>query len=461
MGKRKTEIYVLGILIAILGLIHLSFFATTYKNFLSARLENVGQIREFIYAPWRTLIGEAIYMVGCLVGMLAIFRKKTWGLTIAQIAAFLAIIERVKWLLIFGTYGEALNNFIIFGACALIIFYLSKNSIRKQFILTPKYKKLEKIFIIIVFLVMFATIGTYSLIIISKRNRIVDLKAPQKISYQKRDVSYLLRENLIRRELLNYSIYLPKDINVLDVDKKDNMEKYVSVVLGNPDKSIMLFISACSFWKTMPEGRLIYKTLGFDNPYKFEQKIFNEKVGIIYLILRIMCEPKVKSIKSTVFELTTDTLRGFLRKTYSAKSNTIIYDYDIYDRKGKSINIVFLLKENALSDSQREDIVSSLQIFDNFAQSANEFFEKGLELLNKNMFEEAKFYFANALLQNYDNAHYHYYLALALAKTGRWKESQIAVKKALDIKPDYPEAIELLKTVNSHVEAEDKRNSTP
>ena len=62
-------------------------------------------------------------------------------------------------------------------------------------------------------------------------------------------------------------------------------------------------------------------------------------------------------------------------------------------------------------------------------------------------FEAAKFPFASALILDWQNSKYQYYLGRAFFKTENWNSAEMRLKKAISLQPDFPEARKLLEKV--------------
>lgn len=123
-----------------------------------------------------------------------------------------------------------------------------------------------------------------------------------------------------------------------------------------------------------------------------------------------------------------------------------VYDYVIWHKvTKKSLGITVTFKQGALSEEEIKNIISSVTL-ESPQKTAKEHFQAGLDLFNKNKYEEAKFYFANAIYQDRQNSQYNYCLGRALFETKHWFAAGLHLKKAL---ADYPDARRLLDEIES------------
>ncbi|MCX6826554.1 MAG: hypothetical protein NTV06_04705 [candidate division Zixibacteria bacterium] len=447
-----VEKYIFAILLALMAGIY-AYYEVPFQwgRFVSGPLYSIS-IWGLFSNPLVGILFGIFYVTASLTAIWGIFKRSTWGRSLTVIIIFLTILHRIASTLVLGIYGETTHILITLAVPLIAIILLSKKPLREKFMPGPGYRLVEKVILILSFLSLFFLTIVYFSIIVPLQKSISDLnKPPEKVRYSDCEERYLLQEELLPRELPNCSLYLPASAKVMGIDRGHDNDKIAQVVLA--DSSALIIISRPPWAYSQKYG---YLFPGYNTPYEFERRVYYERLGGLYLKARHNIESmwgadskeKGRDISTKIYEFSTIELKGFFIKV--RKTDRILYDYHIYNHKSQAISVIFVLSpENLIPDTKRENIISSIRIPEQPGKSANQFFSEGLKFYLRGQFADAGFCFANAVAQDYDNACHQYYLALALAKTGEWSPSMTALKRALELKPDYAAALTLLETLQS------------
>jgi tetratricopeptide (TPR) repeat protein len=454
MPVRTNTIYVLCLILIALGAVHGFKFATTYTNLISFQSPDFGVMKDVGTVAWIILTGGVLYLSATAAAVVGILRRKPWGLRWAVAVAVITIVITFTWLLLSGTYGQELSHLVVFGLCLLVLWVSRNKLVRKTLRVPTRWQISEKLLLSAGIVVMLLLTGGYTAAITVVEKTGADLVYFQDTVYEQENENDLSAEDLTRREILSCSLNLPDDLSILMVTGNVSAAEPAFVRLANPDLTTVLTISESTIFESAPE-LTPYRLLGFSDAFEFQQKMYREKVGLIYRAMQNYLLPIVYG-ESTVYQFAVGGLRGFICEKHPATVKSY-YEYSIYDEAGRSVGINFILKsEEGFSDDLREHIIASLQLRDGSGQSGQEFLDEGLGYLSEGDIETAKFCFANALAQDPGSTQGYYYLALASAKTERWLACRNALNAALDLDPGNVEALDLLESVQPHLSDLDK-----
>lgn len=342
MENNSSKILILlAVLIIILGLVPLIGTNPVY-------------IAGFIGFFW-FVTGAILYTAIFIAPALGIIRRKTWALQLAFVSAFLVIFQRVRELLIFGTYGQGFKNLITLLVSLGIIYLVTNNEVRSKFKIEAKDLRFQKISSWIFVIIMVISIGFYCFKILPIKNKMLGaFVKPAPIVYHTDDVISIPKDYK-NVEVFGWSLYMPADLQLReDIPGK---EEYKRIDFASQDKGVVVLCYDRSPL-TMDDRLLkLSKAIGINNNYELARKVYHEQIGITFLILRMMTYVDGE----TVYEFSTDGLRGFLRQWPGKKSNFMTYDYTLYDKDNNELNIVFIVKPNALSEEQIQRIICSVK----------------------------------------------------------------------------------------------------
>lgn len=462
---RKKSIKVFGWFLIILSFLYLITFpkiVSSYYKLCFAMVglpENINFIPNLtVYLIFTTSVGFLLF----LVTGIGILKVKRWAYYVALFIPFMYFMGIIKNIWLFGPQSIMRPSlFSILLISIIILFFLMRKNIIEQFsadYITRRGKKLDpKKFIfwasIIVVLANVIPI-TFWLLFVNVKFKdqlpIIDLK-PQKIEYRIQDKSFILN-NCEKRDVFDYSIYIPKDWKVGMISMGDSGLGWNLSFLNMENTNLKAFIMLDS----KGFGRLllpISKVLNFNTVYDFEKTINYPNWTPIYLILKTVGSPK--NLES-IDEATTSTWRGFVKVIKSKEKN--IYDGSLYSlKRNKTCSVCVLFKDGAMSSGQAKSIIASLE-FENIDRKSESLFEKGKTDLSNADFTSATINFMNALYINERNPEYAYYLARSLfedssvvGRKSRIGSSKKFLEYALKLNSIYQNAKELLVLVENEI----------
>lgn len=463
--ERAIGVKIFGWFLIIFSFLYLIAFPkiiSSYYKLCSAMVGLPGNIN-FIpkltaYSIFTTSIGFLLF----LITGIGILKLKRWAYYIALFIPFIYLMGIIKNIWLFGLQSIMRPSLVSISLISIsILFFLMRKNIIEQFsadYITKRGKKLNpKKFIlwssVIVVLVNVIPISLWLLFVnVKYRDQlpIVNLK-PQKVGYRIQDESFIL-DNCEKRNVFDYSIYIPKDWKVGNISMGDSGLGWNLSFLNMENSNLKAFIML----DNKGFGRLllpISKVLNFNTVYDFEKTINYPNWTPIYLILKTIGSP---NNLEGIDEATTSTWRGFVKMIKSKEKN--IYDASLYSlKRNKTCSVCVLFKDGAMTSAQAKSIIASLE-FGAIDRQSEPLFEKGKTDLSNADFTSATINFMNALYINERNPEYAYYLARSLfedssvvGRRSRLGSSKKFSEYALKLKPSYQDAKELLLSVDNEI----------
>lgn len=196
-----------------------------------------------------------------------------------------------------------------------------------------------------------------------------------------------------------------------------------------------------------------YKRLKFKNVYDFEKAFHTNNWSPIIMFWRKISTPEGEDFK--IEEIDSTRIKGFIRSTYDKKDDSWMYICSFYSKDNRNS------REMTISGNKEfiANIISSFSFLKQQKAEANEYYKKGLKALNADDFITAQFKFANAYYLSPENPEYGYMLAKTLFMNGNDQSvlsAKIILLDILKLKPDYEEAKDLLKIIESELSKEKK-----
>lgn len=466
MEKEKTtDIKVFGwffIILSFLFLIAFPKIISSYYKLVSISVglpENINFLPKLsVYSITTTSIGFLLF----LITGLGILKIKRWAYYVALFIPFIYFIGIIKNIWLLGPQSiMRLSTFSALLISIIIMLFLMRKGIIEQFnadYITKRGKNLNpKKFVfwssIIVILVNFIPITFWILLVNVKYKEylpIINLK-PQKIEYRIEDKNFILN-NCEKRDVFDYSIYIPKDWKIGMVSRGDTRFGWNLSFLNIENSNLRAFIMLDSkgFGKLLLP---ISKALNFNTVYDFEKTINYPNWTPIYLILKTLGSQNLAGID----EATTSTWRGFV-KVIKSKEKTI-YDGSLYSlQRNKTCSIVVLSKDGVITSEQAKSIIASLE-FKSTDGKSEPLFEKGKNDLANADFVSATINFMNALYINERDPECAYYLARSLfedtsvaGRKDRLGSSKKFLEYTIKLNPGHQKAKELLVSVDNGIQ---------
>ncbi len=464
MHKRTIGVTIFGIIFIILGLytilLPLIIYGKLKAIFLLASLvEYLSFVKFFplIISPF-ALMGVVIYII---IGI-GVLRLRFWAWYLIIANQLIKIISLPNAGFIFGWQAFDPSKLAIqIGLIAFILWFFMRPKIREQFLIAEERFKLKSWYttLIVLLLVMTLTIPVfvlgYKVLNSVKRKQSFLVKKPELIKLAEMDKSS--SEDKFRiREIFNLSFLVPEDFVMRGFDKKTGILTLGDIT--NTDKGFIMVENKPALDIT----RGVYKVMQFKNTYQFEESLYSNNWGIILLILREISLPHYGD-DSQIKRFEAPTVKGFIKYGYRKDKDRWLYDCSIYDKLNNGIgNIVLILKGKDFSQDDSLRIISSIKI--SKKEDAAEYYERGLQLLDKGDTQNAQFAFTNAYYYMSEKAEYGYMLARSLSTNDKFSlnTAKKILEEILQLKPDYIEAKELLGSLQKiealQVEKQENKN---
>lgn len=377
-------------------------------------------------------IVAAVVFSGIALSSVGILYYKKWAIRLLCSMAVFVFINAQRPLMFFsfdGFVGKSAMAVVLLSIVALWILFRKEDRTEFGFIAAPVSKKrimLSRIFGYGMLVIIAGIMMWYFLcyFIIYPRNKIV---------YTSKE-EVLLEQGYVRREIANVSLLLPQDMRVglpLKAALLKHLDNDTVVTMFQPQKGVLMSVG-------MDLLGNFYKYLGDKNNYDFNKR-FNRGLHFLSQIYR-------HRFKDMVFQdiVIAGRLEGFM--TRLSRTNSVTYDFRLYDRNNKNISatILFDIKKNALSVDEIDKIIGSVKLASYPLKSAGEYFNDGLSFIEQKQYETARLCFVNALYQKWQIPEYHYYLGRCFFEDGYPAAAEHHIKIALSLKPDYADARVLL-----------------
>lgn len=464
MRKRTVGVTIFGIIFIILGLysISLSLIHEKLKSIFSAVLIEEG----FSLIVYFLLIISPFALRGllCIIIGIGMFRLRFWAWYLVIADQIIGILWLSNLGFIFGwQVYDPLKIATPIGLIAFILWFFMRPKIREQFLIAQERFKLKSWYAALIVLSLVMALAVPGLVIgykvlnsIERRQPFL-VKKPELIKLAERDKTSL-ENKFRRREIFNLSFLVPEDFVLRRVDKETGI-----LTLGNITDMNRGFIMI-NYKPPLDIVRKVYskvyKLMQFENTYQFEEALYSNNWGFILLILRDITLPRCGDY-TQIRRFETSAVKGFVKYGYSKGKDVWTYVCSVYDKLNNAIgNIMLILKGEHFSRDEALNIISSIQI--SKKANAEEYYQNGIRLLDEGDSTNAQFAFVNAyFLANMPEAGY--MLAKTILMSGKQKfdlrEAERILKEVLTLKPDYPEAEELLSLVNKEIEAMEKEES--
>ncbi|MFH0790706.1 MAG: tetratricopeptide repeat protein [Candidatus Omnitrophota bacterium] len=362
-------------------------------------------------------------------------RLKKWSRRFLLVIFNLSILPLIPRFVSFGFIG--INIFRYLGHFSYLIFiwaFLNSREIKDFFLLSDAERKKENLNYIILGGMILLTVLSYALFIKIRISPGLD------IFYNPKRI-ILTPVKIIRdspeRQLGDLRFNLPLDFKNMYFNKigteyslafKDKNNAFKLLVTINDNEFHMM--------------NRVFKQFNIGNDYEFGRKFIREKFGTVFLILRSLGKDKGR-----YDEVESHTWRGFISRI-KGKAHLI---YTVFSKQENiPYEIVFFLENND-TPKTAEDIISSLSFTRTSMADTAALFARGLEQLQTDKIEEAKYTFITCLLQDYKNSQYHFYLAKAYQQTDCLPAARSHLEQALKIDPNNTAAKELLNSIPKEV----------
>jgi len=378
----------------------------------------------------------------CVAGITRILEKRKWGYYFAMITPWAIFSAQLKQSVYFGIYGEAFRYWCVLGVVAAILIIIFQKKTGEYFNLNDKDRKALRVVAVIFVAVLALQVIAYFQFIYPKTKKwITGEIILKKETYPVGNGEFLLARGVVKRSLFDYEMYLPVDFSIRSVGD-------TSLILANTDKEAWLTVENFSWFGRRVQEASFSEAFGFATPYDFEKKLYNERFGIVPLMLK---DIEIGSGKCDFYEVTFPGCRGFFQIIDKGRQS-VLYHYSLYfgNDKKRSLSLTFGVAKNSHFDPGLIKLVVSSIKRNTVAVTASAFFERGVAAMSAGDYESAKFEFAEAINRDSHNPSYYYQLGLAYVKTARWCAAKGSLTEALKLKPDYPDAKNLLQTVEEN-----------
>jgi len=340
--KPTKETYILLLSIFAMGV--MPFLHMNYRDLMEVwggSIQVTGSIVELVV--W---IG---IMIALIYGVLA---RKWMTISWLWVALYTRLLNLVKHILIFGSYGEE-KKIVISSIIFFILFYIFRNQdIRSQFSLKEKHLKCEKIVNGVTGIIIILVFAFYGIFVFSQMNKKINIfSSPIKIDLEVNNSDS--KEGYFLENVFGWKILLPSKTRVKEdkCNKDDDFDK--SVVFVGEDESFRIIVN-----KENPMLNSEWSRFGLkmDSDYELIRKMYYEKIGITFLVLK---SSKFRK-NSMSYELNIGELRGFMNKGIIDKKR-VFYDYSLFDKNDNHVNILFVVKSDDMSRDEVLDIISTVR----------------------------------------------------------------------------------------------------
>ncbi|MCM8826053.1 MAG: hypothetical protein NC904_00870 [Candidatus Omnitrophica bacterium] len=331
----------------------------------------------------------------CIIIGIGMFRLRFWAwyLVIAYLIIEILGLTNTGFILGWQVYNS-LKISIHIGLSIFILWFFMRLKIKEQFSITKERFKLKSWYSALINLLLAMTLVVpggvvgYKILISLERKQPFLVKTPELIKLADIDTSYM-QDKFRIREIFNLSFLVPEDFVLWIFDKNTGI-----LFLGNITDRDRGYIMIEDKPGLYINWRVLYKLMRFENMYQFEEAIYSNNWGIILLALKdIILLPCGDNPQIRRYE--TSTTKGFVKYGYREDKDRWIFDCSVYDKFNNIVgNILLVLKREYFSPDEALRMISSIQI--PRKSDAVEYYEKGLQFLDKGDTQNAQFAFANA-----------------------------------------------------------------
>jgi len=224
-----------------------------------------------------------------------------------------------------------------------------------------------------------------------------------------------------------FNIIIPPDFQLSSVDSDGDR---ISITFHNPEFGYIIMNNKSSLEPVYKRMQI----LGYESAGHFADHFFHEKIGLIPLFVR-------KSLTSLDVKEYNEVTVGDL-KLYMEKSNgdnTVAHIFKNEDLIGEITVLSITPSDTGLYN----ELFSTIK---DYSQDLNpqELYLKGTQLLADKKPEEAKRYFAAAVVSSPNDAEFRYMLAETLALTGYVSSARVQLQACLDLNDGHERARKLL-----------------
>lgn len=225
----------------------------------------------------------------------------------------------------------------------------------------------------------------------------------------------------------DFNIVIPTNFQLSSVDSDGDR---VSVTFHNPDFGYIIMNNKSSLEPVYKRMRIF----GYKDAESFADYFFHEKIGLVPLFVRnSLTSLKVKEYNT----VTIGDLKLYLEK--SSGDNSVAHVF----KDGNLIGEVTILSITASDTGLYNELFSTIKEYTPDIDSQG-LYMKGMALLEIDKPEEAKRYFAAAVVNNPKDSEYRYMLAETLALTGYVSSAKIQLHTCLDLNDGHERARKLL-----------------
>lgn len=413
--KLTKEQKILGLLGIIIGILYFCFTRVIALRFFNLIFEKEMSIQfSLMLFAFPVLI-----LVGFVISTIGILYRKRWAFRLHLGLIILVWISSIKPLFLVSYYSIlGISEILLLLLSAVAFWFSLKRATREQFGLTyvsarqEKFRRFNRIFGYFFVTLVIVAMGYYAIsyFIIYPQQRIIYMP----------NENVHLSDNYAKRNIFNLGLFVPKDIQIISLQKMSLFwNKGYVLFMANPKGTVKISINLD------PTGEL-YKYFGFRNSYEFHRRLNR----FIHFISANFLRSKKEKIMSSDISID-KSLDGFLT-IFPKDDKQIIYEYRLYDKNNKAItgNIHFLATKNDLNHEGVSYIIGSLELRAMPFKTAEDFLKEGASLMESNQYEEAKFSLANALYQDWNNPKYNYYLGVAFLKTNNYSQAKYFLEKS-------------------------------
>ena len=389
-------------------------------------------------------IRAPIVLVGVLVPAayvisgLALLKRKAWSRYCLLVVTGLLVWGLMTRFIIAGPSTEGSPYLIHFGVAALFMWFLNRKSTKAMF---PYHKGLRALAVIWILGLSLCLVPASVFWFTRGGGKIPRL---QNASYRSRPES-AYAEGFFRSPFpFEYTLAIPNGFTVHALSQP--AKGVILVSLGSSQEeqlTHMIMGSKIGFEKLYSLARI----LGYDTPYGFARKLFSERYGVVFLILRRI--PFRHYEPYQLEEVKINDLRGFITRA-TTNDKALVADYYLFcgkkDVVGKG-RIRVWREDPDLAGQEIDEIISSMRLQDEPFKTAEELFNEGMRLLEDGEIERAEFSLASALCLDWEDADCHYHLGRAFLATENLSGARERLEKVVSLEHNYPGARELLEEV--------------
>lgn len=456
MHKRSIGIRIFGIILLILTLYVVFLSYGKFKLVLSM-IGGSNSLLFLIPYFFIHLLGVSYSIIMCI----GIFRLKFWAWYLVIACGIIGILALPNKGFILGwQIYHPLELAIKIELITLILLFFIHPKIKEQFLISKNKFKLKSWYATLIGLFLINTLAIPGFVIGYKVFNFIKNKQPFLVTKPKLvtldRINKSSWEDKFRKiEIFNLSLVVPKDFVDMIFQKGLN-EVFLIDTLNN--KGFILI-------EKVPDvdvfTRPVYKALRFQNAYQFEEALYSNNWSLILLILRNVYYLSMYGGAPQIGRFETSTIKGFVGCGYRKDQDKWICYCSIYDKFNNGIGgIIFNLEGQDFSQNKILDIISSIQIPQK--RSPEEYYQEGIQLIEKGDFIGAQFAFFNAYYLR-GSAEVGYMLAKTILMREKQGFSLIGakniLKEVLAVKPDYSEAKELLALVEEKLGKREKEES--